>query len=222
MTRHCPTLREVKHARTKLDIANAFVRRLRTSRYEEISIRELCRSVEISEGTFFNYFPEKIDIIHYHMSFLILKTVWTARQTVPPGRPLDLIEEAFARMAEELHSANLGYQLISIMVNQQLRPKIIDIPPLEKRLAFPRCEGIEKSPIVSLPDFFKECIREAKKRGDLPDDVVEDDVVISLLAIMAGTLIAAKLETVKDKAHQYRRQLGLLWKGLGARVGMRT
>ena len=52
MTRHCPTLREVKHARTKLDIANAFVRRLRTSRYEEISIRELCRSVEISEGRF--------------------------------------------------------------------------------------------------------------------------------------------------------------------------
>ena len=114
------TLRERKHARTKLAIVNAFVDRLRTSRYEEISIRDLCKSVEISEGTFFNYFPEKLDIIHYYMPLLVLKIIWTARREVPPGKPLGLIDEVFIRLAQELNSANLGYQLISILVNQQM------------------------------------------------------------------------------------------------------
>lgn len=215
MTKQGSTLRERKHARTKLAIVNAFVRRLRTTRYDDISIRELCRSVDISEGTFFNYFPEKMDIINYYMTLLLLKIIWTAQMEVPPGKPLDLIDEVFVKLAEELHTANLGYQLISIMVNQQESPKVIDIPPLEKQLAFPRCAGIEKSPTVQLQKFFNACLREARQRGDLPSDAVLDDIVISLLTIMGGTLLAAKFEKIKDRAYHYTRQLRLLWKGLG-------
>lgn len=210
------SLREKKHARTRLAIVKAFVRRLGTSRYDDISIRELCRSMEISEGTFFNYFPEKLDIINHYMTLLLLKIVWVARREIPPGRPLDLIDEVFIKLAEELRTANLGYQLISIMVNQQESPKVIDIPPLEKQLAFPRCAGIEKSPTVQLQEFFNACLREARQRGDLPSDAVLDDIVISLLTIMGGTLLAAKFEKIGDKAYHYTRQLRLLWKGLGA------
>ena len=211
------SLREKKHARTKLAIVNAFVQRLRASRYDGISIRELCRSVEISEGTFFNYFPEKIDLINYYITLLLLKIIWKARREAPPGRSLALIDEVFVTLAGDLHSANLGYQLISIMVNQQERPEPVDITPIEKQLAFPRCAGIEEIPTMPIGVFFKGCLKDARAHGELPADVAIDDIVISLLAIMGGTLLAAKLENIRDKAYHYTRQLRLLWKGLGVR-----
>lgn len=211
------SLREKKHARTRLSIVKAFVRRLRTSRYDDISIRELCRSMEISEGTFFNYFPEKLDIINYYMTLLLLKIVWVGRREIPPGRPLDLIDEVFVKLAAELHNANLGYQLISIMVNQQERPKGIDIPPLEKQLAFPRYPGIENSPTIDINHFFNDCLREARRQGDLSDSADSADIVVSLMTIMGGTLLAAKFEKIEDTAYHYSRQLRLLWKGLGVK-----
>ena len=70
------SLREKKHARTKIAIMNAFIKRLEKTRFDDISIREICKSVEVSEGTFFNYFSEKIDIINYYSHLLFLKIFW--------------------------------------------------------------------------------------------------------------------------------------------------
>ena len=80
------SLRERKHARTKIAIMNAFIERLEKTRFDDISIRQICKSVEVSEGTFFNYFPEKIDIINYYMNLMFLKVVARARKDVPQGR----------------------------------------------------------------------------------------------------------------------------------------
>jgi len=52
-------LREKKHARTKITIMAAFIKCLEKTRFEDISIRQICKSVEVSEGTFFNYFPRR-------------------------------------------------------------------------------------------------------------------------------------------------------------------
>lgn len=212
------SLRERKHAKTKIAIMNAFIKSLEKTRFDDISIRQICKSVEVSEGTFFNYFPEKIDIINYYMHLIILKDVWKAQREAPEGKYLAFINALFRKLAEELKSVNIIYQLVAILTVQQERPRKITITDLEKRLAFPDCPGIENIPSLFIDDFLKECLKGALKNKELPKNTDINDVLVSLLAILGGTLLAAKLGNIKDYTYHYMRQLKLLWKSLGAKA----
>ncbi len=52
-------LRELKSAKKRLKLTQALVRRLALTPLEEVVMRDLCDDVEVSEITFFNYFPRK-------------------------------------------------------------------------------------------------------------------------------------------------------------------
>ncbi|PIY82366.1 MAG: hypothetical protein COX96_00690 [Candidatus Omnitrophica bacterium CG_4_10_14_0_2_um_filter_44_9] len=212
------SLREKKHARTKIAIMNAFIKRLEKTRFDDISIREICKSVEVSEGTFFNYFSEKIDIINYYSHLLFLKIFWKTRKEVPKGEYIALIEAVFKNAAAELNNVNITYQIISIMVMQQERPKEMAISNIEKHFAFPDCDEIEDVPAIFIDRFFEECLKDALKNGKLPKKTKINDVLVSLMTIMGGTLMAAKFGSIKDCAYHYMRQLNLLWKGLGIKT----
>ncbi|MEI6632279.1 MAG: TetR/AcrR family transcriptional regulator [Chlamydiota bacterium] len=211
------SLRERKHALTKITIVDALIKRLQHCRYDDISIRELCKEVEISEGTFFNYFPEKIDIINYYMNLLTLKIIWRARQEVMPGKYLAMINTIFMKFAEELTNVNLINQLIAIMIIQKEKPRMIVILNSEKQLVYPEYAGMENISTTSIEGFFTQCLRHALKNGELPRNTDVEDVLISLLTLLGGTLMTAKFENNQNKAYHYARQLRLLWNGLGVR-----
>ena len=212
------SLREVKHAKTKISIMNAFIKRLEKTRFDEISIREICKSVEVSEGTFFNYFPEKIDIINYYMNLMFIEVIWKARKDAPSGKYLALINAFFARIAEEMLTYdNIVYQIISLTIVQRERPKTVAISNLEREIYFPNYEGTENIQTMLVDDFLKECLVGAVKNGELPKDVKIDDALVSLTTILVGTLLAVKFSNIKDKSYHYRRQLQFFWNGLGAR-----
>jgi len=214
------SLREIKYARTKIALMRAFIERLKTSRLDDISVQEICKTVEISEGTFFNYFPEKVDIINYQRRLFFIKIIWLAYKYAPKGRHLAMIETAFEKLADESakHNINIVYQMISIMLVTDGKPAPVRISGIEKRLAFPDLEGIEEAPTMFIDDFYKQCLEKAAASGELPKKINIDDLLISLLAIMGGTVLASKLQNIRDRKYQYIRQLRLLWKGLGVQV----
>lgn len=211
------TLREKKFARTKIGLMNAFIDRLQNSRFDDISIREVCHEAEVAEGTFFNYFPEKIDVIRYYLQLLTLKMVWRAQNEVPVGQYLALINSFFSQTATELNNVNVIYQIISVLLVQREKPKKIEISAFEKQLAFPTCKGVEDSPVIVLDDWLKDGVAAALKNGELPPKTNVDDVTVSLMTILIGTLLALKFGNVKGRDYHYRRQLQALWKGLGVR-----
>ncbi len=212
------SLRERKHAKMKIEIMDAFIKRLEKTRFDDISIREICKNVEVSEGTFFNYFPEKIDIINYYSSLLFLKILWKTQNEVPPGRYIASIEAVFKNVAAELNNINIIYQMISIIIMQLEKPKAINISNIERYLAFPDYDGIEDIPAVFIEDFFEKCLKEALKNGELPKKTNIDDVRVSLMTILGGTLLAAKFTNIKDRSYHFMRQLNLLWEGLGVKT----
>lgn len=211
-------LRERKHAKTKLAIMNAFIERLENTRFEDISIREICKSVDISEGTFFNYFPQKLDIINYYMHLVFLKVIWKAKQAAPQAKFLALINTVFEKLCEELNNPNIIYQLISLMTTLQEKPKKIAIPNIEREIAFPNYAGINDIQLLPLDDFLRECLKGAVRNRELRKNVQIDDILVSLITIVAGTLLAVKFEPQKNGAYHYIRQLNLLWKGLGVKT----
>jgi AcrR family transcriptional regulator len=223
MTRREYPLREIKHARTKIALMSAFIERLRHSRFEDISIKDVCRSAEISEGTFFNYFPEKIDVITYYVNLMTMKIIWKARQKAPKGRFIALINAFFEEMANECTKLDITYELISIMVVQHEKPKKVAFPDIEKHLVFPELVDIEDVAPLLIDEFLRECMERALKNGELPRSVNIDNAMVSLMTIMVGTMIAVKFSdvvkfrNVKNIEHHYLRQLQMLWTELGVK-----
>jgi hypothetical protein len=211
------SLRERKYARTKVGLMNAFVERLKHDRFDGISIKEICKDAEIAEGTFFNYFPEKIDVIGYYLHLITLKMIWKAKKEVPAGKFLPLIDSIFSQLSEEVKNNNMTYQIISVLLVQSQRPKKVAISDLEKRLAFPNCAGIEEAPAMIMDECLKESVVLAMKNGELPSKTNADDVVVSLMAIISGTLLAIRFHNSNDLGYHYMRQLQALWRGFGAR-----
>ena len=223
-TRNC-SLREKKHARTKIALMNAFIERLHNSRFEDISIKEVCASVEISECTFFNYFPGKIDVIIYYVNFMTMKIIWEAQKKAPKGKHIALINASFEELADNFAKINIVYELMSIMVVQHEKPAIAVISGIEKHFVFPDLAGIEDIAPLMIDDFFRECLERALKNGEFPASVNIDNALVSLMTIMAGTLMAVKFSDIvksrdsKRLKYHYLRQLQMLWTDLGVKQG---
>lgn len=212
------SLREKKHARTKIAIMDAFMERLKHDSFDDISIREVCKDAEVAEGTFFNYFPAKIDVIGYYLYLTTTRIIWKARKEVPPGKYLPLIDSAFRQLSEELDSNGLVYQIFSVLLTQSKKPKKAAISALEKILIFPDRPGIEETRSIALDEWFKECVILARKNGELPLNMNVDDVVISLITILTGTLLAVRFKDINSRGYHYVRQLKALWLGLGVKL----
>jgi len=211
------SLRERKYAKSKIALARAFVERLKIHRFEEISISELCASMDMSEGTFFNYFPQKLDLVHYIGSLFGVHIIWKTYQTADKKYYLNLIDTVFDNMAENFKNPNLVYNIISTVIGQQQVPHTIKITQAEKYFAFPDCAGIEdiSPPAPLFEDYFSEILKKAIKNKELPETTNVSDTVLFLKAIMAGIPLAIKREKIKDLKFWNRKMLKLLWKALG-------
>jgi AcrR family transcriptional regulator len=208
-------LRERKHAKTKVALTMAFVERLKSARLDDISIKEVCDSVDVSEATFYNYFPAKIDLIYYYQQLVALKIIWETNRKAKKGSPLHRIDVFFDVLTKEVNHPYLFYELVSILVGQKVRPQSVTIPPAERSYAFPQSKGIEDIPAMSLEDFLYSNLEEAAQRGEMPRDVSLSDIMIFLLTIIIGVPLAISYDKFNTLGAYYKRQLSFLWKGLG-------
>src|SRR5258708_31974463 len=58
-------LRERKKQKTKAAIQRAALRLFKRQGYEETTVEQIAAAADISESTFFNYFPSKEDVVIY-------------------------------------------------------------------------------------------------------------------------------------------------------------
>jgi AcrR family transcriptional regulator len=211
-------LREKKYARTKIGLSRAFVKRLGTTRFADISIKEVCESVEVSEGTFFNYFPQKVDVVYYFQKLVALKIDWEIQKKGADLSPLALIEMVFDLIAKEMEpQPYLFYEMISIFTSEKVRPKEDDLSVSEKLYAYPECAGIENVSVQLLETSFSALIKEAKKQGSIPEDVKLTEAVIALMVVMLGVPLAIPIEDFGKVKQYFKGQLALLWKAWGVR-----
>lgn len=213
------SLRERKHAKTKLSLMHAFIERLKTQRFEEISISELCAELDVAEGTFFNYFPRKIDVIRYFTDLITTHIIWKADQKIDEKNYLNNIDNIFYYLGEAIeNSTNLIYEIIAAFIGQkQVMDQMTKITKAEKHFAFPDCSGIEDicPPSMLFEGYFEEVIKKAVKNKELPPTVNIRTTVLFLNMLMAGLPLAMKKEKLRDIKSENRKMLELLWKALG-------
>jgi len=209
------SLREKKSAKTKIALARAFVERLKTTRFADISIKEVCESVEVSEGTFFNYFPQKIDIVFYYKTIIGLKITWDVIQAGQDAKPLQVIERIFDLIAESIEHPYLFYEFISIFTAEKQKPKQMELTPPEKKYAYPDLPGIEEVPVVAVEETFITLVGAAQADGQIERGITPDEILMTLMTILIGTPLAIDIDNFSSLSKEFRKQLSLLWKAIG-------
>ena len=149
---------------------------------------------------------------------ILLRAVWNAQRLVPGERGILLINELFEQLALGIHNANIVYQLIAALINRRELPKNCVISALEKQLLYAGCEGIEDIPSTDVETVFRECLKAALKNGELPKATNLEDLVVSLMMVLSGTLLATKFAHNKGIAYHFHRQLKILWQGVGVKT----
>jgi len=108
------SLRERKHAQTKVELAKAFFKELCNCGFYNVSIKKICQIANVSEGTFFNYFPKKVDILCYALHMTALQTIMDVKSKEKKLKTIDLLMEVFKATFKKT-PINVFYEMISVL-----------------------------------------------------------------------------------------------------------
>lgn len=93
-----PGLRELKKERTRRSLLLSAYRLFEEKGYDATTISEIAQAAEVSQGTFFNYFGTKEDLIFGHRSDIAEAGMEALRRRGPGDRPADAVARAFEAM----------------------------------------------------------------------------------------------------------------------------
>lgn len=210
-------LRQKKFARTRLALATALSNALVEQSLNEISVKSLCHEAELSEATFFNYFPGKQDLMGYLAQLWLLELGWQAATAARAGPGLPAIQQLFAHSARSCaRRPGVMRELIAWLVRGGA-PDTLQAPAaFERKLAFPDLEGIEMTPLKGVDALIVPQLQAAITTGELPDNTLLPTVLSLLLAILFGVPLTLLSSHPGKIADLYQQQLKLVWSGVRA------
>lgn len=208
--------RERKAAQTRLDLMAALRDRLAKRPLEDINVRELAEAADVSEATFYNYFPSKADLAIYFIQIWSVDMGWHARVADPAG-PRAAITAIFDHTAAAVAAAPRVMGEV-IAVQARLEGKVAPPPlsPLDKQLAFPDRPGIEALDALGLDGLLPPRLLRARTIGELPLWLDLDAAFLALVSVFFGVPLILARRAPGQLAAAYRQQLALVWAGLAA------
>ncbi|MDT8386705.1 MAG: TetR/AcrR family transcriptional regulator [Thiogranum sp.] len=218
-----PSLRDKKFARTRLALAGALATALAEQSLADISVKRLCFEAEVSEATFFNYFPSKSDLMTYLAHLWLLELGWYMQQANARTRGLPAIDELFAHAAATCARKPGVFRelLVWIARGGKLDPAL-EISAIEKQLAFPGLAQIDQTPLKGIDAWLVAELQAAIAAETLPANALLPTLLAASVTILLGVPLTL-LSSAPDKvAGMYRQQLALLWAGVQATAGYRA
>jgi AcrR family transcriptional regulator len=212
---HRPSLRERKFARTRLALAQATTQHLEMAPFDTLSVKALCERVQISEATFFNYFPRKEDLIVYLDRLWTLELNWYGQQAAAQQQGLSVVEALFRYTAIQIQKKpGLMGEVIAHEARTRERHTGPEITLAERQLAFSDLPGIEALPDDSLEGLLRHALQDGIDRGELPANTAVPAAMVGLVSIFYGVPLAMQYGNVAAIGAMYRQQLAILWEGL--------
>lgn len=206
-------LRERKAARLRVGLARACVRGLAEASLEALAVRQLCDEVEVSEATFFNYFPRKTDLLRYWGQLQTLALAWHGQRAAVQRPGLTALEAVFEHAGQQIQAApQAALALIALQATQRESPRRPEIGAAERWLAFPDLDGIETLPVCGLDGLLQAQLQQAVELGELPANTHLPSLMAGLSAIYFGVPLAMR-GSVAGLPRIYRQQLQLTWAG---------
>jgi len=183
-------LRARKAAQTKLALLDALVEGLKDRTLEDISVRELCDKVQISEATFFNYFPAKSDLLSYFIALWSIEMAIEARRAAQScvNSSWAAIERIFAATATQIEQHPMV--MMEMIIHQARMTGAETVPEVgvaERLLRFGEQPEIETIQGTGLNALLPLWLNQAVATGELPATTDINTMVVLLASIFFGT-----------------------------------
>ena len=215
-----PTLRERKFAKTRLALAEVAAQHMEVAPFETISVKVLCERVQVSEATFFNYFPKKDDLIVYLDHLWTLELNWYGRQSAQQHAGLAVIDAMFRYTAIQVQKKpGLMGEIIAHEARARTRSANPNITRAERMMAFQDLDGIAEMDDDSLEHILRAALQQGIEHGELPVNTAVTAAMVGLVSIFYGVPLALQYSNPAAIGAMYRQQLALLWEGLRALSG---
>jgi AcrR family transcriptional regulator len=215
-------LRQRKFARTRLNLARVLADALGKQSFDEVSVKQLCRSAEVSEATFFNYFSRKQDLLSYLVHLWVLELGWHVNKAGTELRGLAVVDALFAEVARTCESRpGVLAEMLAWIARGGNLDSGMEIGDLEKQLAYPDLEGIASIPVKGIDAWLLPPLEAAMSGGDLPENTLLPLLLTSLLSILFGVPLTLLASDPARIATVYRQQLALVLAGIRAAAGSR-
>ncbi|RKF18709.1 TetR/AcrR family transcriptional regulator [Alginatibacterium sediminis] len=201
--------RELKTAQNKQAILKSLLSRMSCEDFDLIKISDLCNDAAVSQASFFNYFPQKTDILIYYIQLWAVEMHWQITR-VQKLTGLAAIEQLFADTAEICAAQP---QLMAEIVSFQAKPhKSISASSLgaaDKLVAYPDCEGISDINVEDLKALLSLYIQQAIEQSELPKACEVDNLLVSLCGIFFAVPTLFNLRPLNEIKAAYHQQFSL-------------
>lgn len=209
------SLRERKFAKTRLTLAEIMTAQLEHASLDELSVKALCERAQISEATFFNYFPKKQDLIVYLDTLWTLELNWYGHQAALEARGLAVIDALFRYAAIQVQKKpGLMGEIIAAQAQRRERVQRPDITAAERAMAFSDLPGIGDIPADNLETILRTALQQAMDKGELPENTLVPAAMLGLVSVFYGVPLALMQVNPAGITPMYRQQLAVLWAGL--------
>jgi len=186
----------------------------------DISVKSLCHEAEVSEATFFNYFPSKQELMAYLVQLWLLELGWQVQHGAEAAKGLPAIQHLFEQVARICVSRpGLMRELIAWLARGGQLNEAMELGPLERTLAFPDLGGVDAITIKGIDALIVPHLEYAIRKGELPDNTLVPTLLSLLLAVAFGVPLALLSTHPVKIADLYRQQLQLVWSGVRAAAG---
>ena len=205
-------LRERKYAATKAALLEAVLARLNDQTLESISVKEVCQEVQVSETTFFNYFPSKPAVIFYLVQLWSIRAGWEMQQTLAQGGGhLDALCTLFDLTAEQVvQSPGVMGEIVAWQARNRNKVVFVPLTPAEYALHFADNADIEQFEARGIDQLLGAQLQGALQAGELPAESDLPALALALMAIFFVTPILLQQRPDVDVKDAYRRQLQLV------------
>jgi AcrR family transcriptional regulator len=202
-----PGLRERKKQQTRQAISDAARSLFAERGFDAVTVAEVAREADVSEGTVFNYFPTKEDLFYEQMEAFESELIEAVRER-PPG---ESVLAAFRRFVLG-RSPRLESEEVADLITRAAR--IVT--------ASPALQAREREVVERYTDALAALI--AEETGAGPEDVVPRTVANALMgaqrelrAYVWASVLAGRRgpELAADVRKQGKRALARLERGLG-------
>lgn len=203
-----PSLRELKKARTKIELFHTTLNIIEEKLFRFIRVEELCEHVGISKVTFFKIFPRKEDILIYFMRIWLTDCMLEIEETNKKGTAA--LRHIFEKVSEQAKTQpGLMLSLIAFLSEEKMHPCMPHVTEAEIYLLYPDQKERVQTLVPDLSQVFTTCVEEGKQTGDITSKLETSHIVKLLHTIFYGAYLTAHLYN-SDVMEMYELHLRFL------------
>jgi AcrR family transcriptional regulator len=207
------SLRREKAARLKISILEQTLRLVGRKSFDDLHVEDICAKVKISKVTFFNYFPQKEDVLLYYFRIWCLHRAVELRDK--PREGVAGMYYLFEKLSEDCENyPGVILSLIGYLADLKRPPKPFPVKLEEKQLLYPDRTDMAHMEILSVDQLFEKFALESIFRKEITRTSSTRELTNLLASVFYGVVVSTHVHQQVQLRFYFRRTLDMLLKGL--------